>query len=147
MTLTNLNDLSPNRTQDWHTFHLCQHPPCWALTSKTGFPGGSDGKESACNVGDLGLIIGSCRSPGEGNGYPLQYSCLENPMDRSLEGYSPWGHKESDTTDRLSLSHTHIHTAASYPNPSTLAHSSKWIMYFPLWNTPLHRLRYPPHQH
>ena len=47
-----------------------------------GFPGGSDGKESACNVGNLGLIPGSERSPGEGNGTPLQYSCLENPMDR-----------------------------------------------------------------
>jgi len=44
--------------------------------------GGSDGKESACNVGDLGLIPGSGRSPGEGNGYPLQHSCLENSMDR-----------------------------------------------------------------
>ena len=47
-----------------------------------GFPGGSDGKESACNAGDPGSIPGSGRSPGEVNGYPLQYSCLENPMDR-----------------------------------------------------------------
>ena len=47
-----------------------------------GFPGGSDGKVSACNVGDPGLIPGSGRSPGKGNGNPLQYSCLENPMDR-----------------------------------------------------------------
>ena len=46
------------------------------------FTGGSDGKESACNAGDLGSIPGSGRSPGEWNGYPLQYSCLENPMDR-----------------------------------------------------------------
>ena len=46
-----------------------------------GFPGGSEGKASACNVGDPGLILGSGRSPGEGNGNPLQYSCLENPMD------------------------------------------------------------------
>ena len=45
------------------------------------FPGGSDGKASAYNEGDLGLIPGSGRSPGEGNGKPLQYSCLENPMD------------------------------------------------------------------
>ena len=44
-------------------------------------PDGSDGKESACNVGDLGLIHGLGRSPGEGNGNPLQYSCLENPTD------------------------------------------------------------------
>ena len=49
---------------------------------RLGFPGDSDGKESACNAGDLGSIPGSGRSPGEGNGYPLQYSCLENPMDR-----------------------------------------------------------------
>ena len=47
-----------------------------------GFPGGSDGKESACNAGDPSLILGSRRSPGEGNGIPLQHSCLENPMDR-----------------------------------------------------------------
>ena len=47
-----------------------------------GFPGGSEGKASACNAGDLGLIPGLGRSPGEGNGNPRQYSCLENPMDR-----------------------------------------------------------------
>ena len=47
-----------------------------------GFPSGLDGKESACNAGDLGSVHGLGRSPGEGNGYPLQYSCLENPMDR-----------------------------------------------------------------
>ena len=47
-----------------------------------GFPGGSGGKESAFNVGDPSLIPGSGRSPGGGNGNPLQYSCLENPMDR-----------------------------------------------------------------
>ena len=46
------------------------------------FPGGSDGKESACNAGDPGLIPGSGRSPGEGTGNPLQYSCLENLIDR-----------------------------------------------------------------
>ena len=46
-----------------------------------GFPSGSDGKASAYNVGDPGLIPGSRKSPGEGNGNPLQYSCLENPMD------------------------------------------------------------------
>ena len=46
------------------------------------FPGGSDGKESACSARDWDSIAGSERSPGEGNGYPLQYSCLENPMDR-----------------------------------------------------------------
>ena len=48
----------------------------------TGFPGGSDSNEHACNAGDPGSILGWERSPGEGNGDPLQYSCLENPMDR-----------------------------------------------------------------
>ena len=47
-----------------------------------GFPGGSDVKESACNAGDLAFIPGSVRSPGRGHGNLLQYSCLENPMDR-----------------------------------------------------------------
>ena len=47
-----------------------------------GFPGGSDGKESACNAGDLRSIPGLGKYPGERNGYPFQYSCLENPMDR-----------------------------------------------------------------
>ena len=47
-----------------------------------GFPHDSDSKESACNAGDPDLILGLGRSPGEWNGYPLQYSCLENPMDR-----------------------------------------------------------------
>ena len=51
------------------------------LHSHYGFPGGSDGKESACNAGDPGLISGLGRSPGERNGNPLQYSCLENPTD------------------------------------------------------------------
>ena len=56
-----------------------------------GFTGDSDGKESACNAGDLGPIPELERSPGEENGNPLQYSCLENPTDRrSLVSYSPW---------------------------------------------------------
>ena len=49
-----------------------------------GFPGGSENKASACNAGDLGSIPGLGRSPGEGNGNPLQYPCLENPMDRGV---------------------------------------------------------------
>ena len=69
-----------------------------------GFPGGSDGKASACNVGDPGSIPGSGRSPGDGKGYPLQHSGLENSMDL----YSPWGRKESDTTEGLSLSLSQI---------------------------------------
>ena len=58
-----------------------------------GFPCGSAGKDSACSTEDLGLIPGLGRSLGEGIGYPLQNSGLENSMD-----YSPWGRKESDTT-------------------------------------------------
>ena len=62
-------------------------------------PGGSDGKQFACNVGDLGLIPGLGRRYGN----PLQSSCLENRHgQRSLVGYSPWGHKESNTIEQLS---------------------------------------------
>ena len=52
-----------------------------------GFPASSDGKESVCNAGNPGLIPGSGRSPGGGNANPLQYSCLENPMDRGAMGF------------------------------------------------------------
>ena len=68
-----------------------------------GFPSGSAGKESACNVGDLGSIPGLGRSLGGGHSNPLQYSCLENPHgQRSLANHSLWGHKESDMTEWLS---------------------------------------------
>ena len=63
-----------------------------------GLHGGTDGKKSACSVGDLGLITGLGRFPGEVRGNTLQYSCLENPMDR---GYSLWGH--TDMTEQLKL--------------------------------------------
>ena len=59
-----------------------------------GFPGGSEVKASAWNAGDPGSIPGLGRFPGEGNGNPLQYSCLENSM-----GYNPWGHEELDETE------------------------------------------------
>ena len=65
-----------------------------------GLPGSSDGKESACNPGNLGLIPGLGRSPGEGNGYPLQYSCLENPMDRGAWRATVHGVAESDTVTK-----------------------------------------------
>ena len=61
-----------------------------------GFPGGSDSKESTWNAGDLGSISESGRSPGKGNGNSLQYSCLENSIDREPAAYSPWGCKELD---------------------------------------------------
>ena len=65
---------SPHYFYTWPVLSLARDFP--------DFPGGSDSKASAYNVGDLGSIPGSGRSPGEGNGDPLQYSCLENPMDR-----------------------------------------------------------------
>ena len=67
------------------------------LKSKEGFPDGSDGKESICNVGDLGLIPRLEKSPGGGHGNPLQYSCLENPMDREAWWATVHGVTESGT--------------------------------------------------
>ena len=67
--------------------------------------GGSDSKESACSAGDMGLISELGRSP-EGNGYPLQYSCLENSMDREAWWASPLDHKELGTTEQLTHTHT-----------------------------------------
>ena len=67
------------------------------LSSTLGFPSSSDDKASACNAGDLGLIPGSGRSPGEGNGNPLQYSCLENFMDRGAQQATVHGVAESWT--------------------------------------------------
>ena len=65
-----------------------------------GFPGGSDSKESTCNVGDLGSIPGSGKSPRGGLGNPLQYSCLENPMHRG--GWWATVHRVSKSRPRLS---------------------------------------------
>ena len=78
-------------------------------------PGGLVSKESACNAGDLGVIPGLGRSPGRGHGNPLQYSCLEKPHgQRSLVSHSPWGHKESDMTERLSTQQGNIHTSTAH---------------------------------
>ena len=91
-----------------------------------GFPGGSGSKVSACHVGDLGLIPGLERSLQGGRGNPLQCSCLENPHgQRSLVGYSPRGHKESDTTKRLGTAHLSI-------APSVGSSGYQW----PLWSIP-----------
>ena len=70
-------------------------------SSALGLPYSSDGKESACKAGDLGLIPGSAKSPGQGNGNPLQYSCLENPMDRGAWWATVHGVADSDMTEWL----------------------------------------------
>ena len=70
---------------------------CW----EWGFPGGSEGKASACSVGDPGSIPGLGRSPGEGNGNPLQYSCLENPMNRASWCTTVHGVAKSQTQLKL----------------------------------------------
>ena len=79
-----------------------------------GVPGGSDGKESACNEGDLGLIPRSGRSPGGGHGNPLQYSCLENPHGQGSLAGSPWAQKGLDMTEQISTAQ------CVYVNPKLL---------------------------
>jgi len=71
----------------------------------SGFRCGSDDKESACNAGDYGSISGLGRYPGEGNGYPLQYSCLKNSMDRR----ACWATVHGVAKSQTQLGHTHTH--------------------------------------
>ena len=79
---------------------------CVNLKVTTGFPHGSDSKESNCNAGDLGFIPGLRRSPGGGHEKLLQHSCQEKSRGQgSLVGYSPWSCKESDMTEQLSTAH------------------------------------------
>ena len=107
-----------------------------------GFPGGLDGKEFACNEGDLGSIPDLGRSLRAGHGNPLQYSCLENPHgQRSLVGYSPWGCKELDMTERLNthsaycsvLSKVFPFPACTFPSSFCIWHDAKCI---PFWLLP-----------
>ena len=84
----------------WYT-HLFKNFPQLVVIYTVNFPGGSDGKESACNVGDPGLIPGSGRSPREGNGNWLQYSCMENPMDREAWRATVHGVAKSWTQQRF----------------------------------------------
>ena len=82
--------------------------PWWSaffqsLSFNSGFLGGSDDKESACNAEDLGSIPGSGRFPGEGNGSPLQYSCLGDSMGRGAWWATVHGVAESDTAEQLQL--------------------------------------------
>ena len=125
------------------------------------FPGGSDGKESACNAGDPGLIPGSGRTSGEGNGNPLQYSCLENPMDGGAWRATVHGVVESETTEWLhfhflfffsfiylfSLQYCsgfchiltwirHRYTCVPHPEPTSLPIASLWVI-------PVHQPRAP----
>ena len=99
--LMNIQDLFPFGLSPAHNLranHSVIILPLQYFLYFTCFPDSSVAKESTCNEGDLGSIPGLGRSPGEGKGYPLQYSGLENSMN------SPWGCKESDMTERLSLS-------------------------------------------
>ena len=90
------------------------------------FSGGSSDKEPSANAGDIrdaGQIPGLGRSPGGGHGNPLQYSCLENPMDRGgCQGYSPQGPKELDTSEETQ--HTHMWFLHTHLDPAVLLTSS-----------------------
>ena len=80
--------------------------PSSKLFRVSSFPGGSEDKVSACNAGDPGSIPGLGKSPGEGNGDPIPvFLPGESHGQRSLAGYSPWGLKELDTTERLHFQH------------------------------------------
>ena len=79
----------------------------WLLCHFIGFPGGSDGEESAYNAGDLGSVPGLGRSAGEGNGYPLHYSFLENPMDRGAW----WATIHGVTKSQTRLKQLNVHTS------------------------------------
>ena len=101
--------MEAQKTPCYKKYLLMQETPvCWKRDRLPtpvflGFPCGSAGKESTCSVGDLGSIPRLRRSPGGGHGNPLQHSYLVNPHgQRTLAGYSPWGHKELDMTQRLS---------------------------------------------
>ena len=88
-----------------------------------GFPGGSAGKESACHDGDLGSIPGLGRPPGEGKGYPLQYSGLENSMDCVIHGVA-----ESDLTERLSLSLCPLRSSTSLLSSQISKHFTERLL-------------------
>ena len=96
-TISNSTETLPKKTSAHQPYSI----PIGDLSCPVAMP--SDGKESTCNVGDLGSIPGMGRSPRRGHGNPLQYSCLENSHRQVRWG--PWGCKESDTTEWLSTAH------------------------------------------
>ena len=103
------------RSNDYSIYSLKEQAdyfPKWLDHFIWSFPGGSDGKESACKAGDLGSVPGLGRSPGGGHGSPLQYSCLENPHGRGVWQACPWGRMgsqrvrhdgETNTAQHISL--------------------------------------------
>ena len=103
------------QTNSWHRVGPQYESTPSPLNNCFSISGGSDGKESACNV-----PLGGETSPEEGNGNPLQYSCLENSTDRGALGYSPWGHKESDMTFTFTLWRTYLVpcTISMLPTPT-----------------------------
>ena len=100
---------------------------CLLISLNHGFLGGASGKESICNAGDSGLIPGSGRSPGGRNGYPLQYSCLENSMDR--EG---WRSTESQSQTWLSTHHSlnGVHAFIQNKKQTTLFFFNRPMIFF-----------------
>ena len=106
--------------------------------------GSSEVKASACNAGELGSIPGLGRSPGEGNGNPLQYSCLKIPWTEELVGYTPQGSKELDTTEWLHFTFTMASSTTDFLVTIHLAknscETSKWTSkWFHNKNFPLHQ--------
>ena len=102
LRITSSYEFYANKRKTWDTCLFYILVFFWTLTYVVDISG-SDGKECFYNAGDPGSVPGSGTSVGESNGYLLQYSCLENSMDKSLVGHSQWGHKESDTTKWLTL--------------------------------------------
>ena len=88
----------------------------------SGFPGGSEGTGSACNVGDPGSILGLGRSPGEGNAYPLQYSCLEDSMNRRAWWATVHGVTESDMTEQLTLGFSKLPLVSDWKPEGTVVY-------------------------
>ena len=96
----------------WYSHLLKNFPQLLSSTQSKDFPGGVEIKVSASNAGDLGLIPGSGRSPGEGNRNPLQYSCLENPMDRGA--WQTTVHRVPKSWTRLSDFTSLLHTVKGF---------------------------------